>query len=72
MDDKLVWTDTVSAFALHGVEMPTVLLRMWGHLRAAVLHFMRFQPNQHQPKYIDAAQDELLQYGRLAQETWNM
>jgi hypothetical protein len=72
MDDKLVWTDTVSAFALHGVDMPKVLLRMWGHLRAAVLYFMRFQPNQHQPKYIDAAQDELLQYGRLAQETWNM
>jgi hypothetical protein len=72
MDDKLVWTDTVSTFALHGVSMPEVLQRMWGHLRAAVLYFMRYQANQHQCEHIDAAQDHLLKYGRLVQRTWNM
>jgi hypothetical protein len=72
MDDKLVWTDTVSAFALQGVEMPEVLLRMWGHLRAAVLYFLRYQQGQHNAEAIDNAQDELLRYGRLVQRTWNM
>jgi hypothetical protein len=72
MDDKLVWTDTVSTFALHGVSMPEALQRMWGHLRAAVVYFMRYQANQHQCEHIDAAQDHLLKYGRLVQRTWNM
>jgi hypothetical protein len=72
MDDKMVWTDTVSAFALHDVEMPEVLQRMWGHLRSSVLYFLRYQQGQHTQAHIERAQDELLRYGRLAQETWNM
>jgi hypothetical protein len=72
MDDKLVWTDTVSVFALHDVQMPDVLQQMWGHLRQAVLYFLRFRQNQHQPKHLDEAQDELLRYGCLVQSTWNM
>jgi hypothetical protein len=72
MDDKLVWTDTVSAFALHDVEMPEALERMWGHLRSSVLYFLRYRQGQHTQEHINRAQDELLQYGRLAQETWNM
>jgi hypothetical protein len=72
MDDKLVWTDTVSAFALHDVEMPEVLLRMWGHLRAAVLYFLRYQQGQHSQDHVDRAQNELLRYGHLVQRTWNM
>jgi hypothetical protein len=72
MDDKLVWTDTVSAFALHGVRVPQVLRRMWGHLRKAVLYFMRYQPNQHALQHLEEAQNELLRYGRLVESTWHL
>jgi hypothetical protein len=45
---------------------------MWGHLRTAVVYFLRYRGNQHSKECIDKAQDALLQYGRLVQETWNM
>lgn len=41
---------------------------MWGHLRTAVVYFMRYQEGQHQPEHIDAAQDALFQYSVLVQE----
>jgi hypothetical protein len=69
MDDKLVWADTVSVFAMHDVQMPDVLHQMWGHLRKAVLHFLCFRQNQHPPKHLDEAQDELLWYGCFDQST---
>jgi hypothetical protein len=72
MDDKLVWADTVSVFALHAVQMPDVLQLMWSHLRKAVLYFLCFLQNQHQPKHLEEAQGELLGYGCLVQSTWNM
>jgi hypothetical protein len=72
MDDKLAWTDTVSAFVLHDVGMPEVLLHMWGHPHAVVLYFQRYQQGQHSHDHVDRAQKELLQYGHLVQRTWNM
>ena len=67
-----MWTDTVSTFALHNADVHPVVEEMWGHLSAAVKFFMRHQPGQHTDEHIDAAQDHLLQYGRLVQQTWNM
>jgi hypothetical protein len=67
MDDKLVWADTVSVFAMHDVQMPDVLHQMWGHLRTAVLYFLCFRQNQHPSKHLDEAQDELLRYGGFVQ-----
>jgi hypothetical protein len=52
--------------------MPEVLQHMWGHLRSAVFYFLQYQQGQHTQEHIERAQDELLQYGRLVQETWNM
>lgn len=72
MEDKLTWTDTVSAYALHEAGIHPLIMRIWGHLRTAVVYFMRYQPGQHTDHHINAAQDELLAYARLVQETWNM
>jgi hypothetical protein len=72
MDDKLVWTDTGSVFALNDVELPTPLQRMWGHLRATVPYFLRFRQNQHNPQHVEEAQNGLLRYGHLVQRTWSM
>jgi hypothetical protein len=45
---------------------------MWGHLRAALIFFMRYQPGQHTEEHIQAAQDQLLAYTRLVSSTWKM
>jgi hypothetical protein len=73
MEDRLGWTNTMSAFALQGVDMPDVLMQMRGHLRTAVVYFLCYRANQHSKECIDKALDALLlQYGHLVQETWNM
>jgi len=56
MEDKLNWTDTVSVYALKDAVVDERILAMWGHLRAAVVYFMRYQPGQHTEENIDAAQ----------------
>jgi hypothetical protein len=70
MEDRLTWTDTVSLFALHGAGVHPTILRMWGHLRAACMFFMRYWPGQHPEEHIQGAQDHLLAYDRLVSSTW--
>jgi hypothetical protein len=72
MEDRLTWTDTVSAFALHDAGVHPTILKMWGHLRASIVFFMRYQHGQHSEEHIQSARDELLAYSRLVTETWNM
>jgi hypothetical protein len=72
MEDKLTWTDTVSVYAMHEAGVHKTILKMWGHLRAAIVFFMRHQPGQHTSKRIEKAQEELLAYACLVQKTWNM
>ena len=67
-----MWTDTVSFYALHDVGVPDVIMKMWGHLRAGVLYFMRYLQNQHSEEGIKEAQDELFSYEALVQETFGM
>lgn len=68
MEDRLAWTDTVSLFALHDVPVDSRILDMWGHLRAAVVFFMRHLENQQKRNNIATAQDHLYQYARLVQQ----
>ena len=70
MEDRLAWTDTVSLFALHDVDVDARILDMWGHLRAAVIFFMRYLGNQQQQRYIDEAQEHLFQYAQLVQRNF--
>lgn len=70
MEDKLGWTDCVSAYALFQAGVDPEILEMWGHLKKATIYFMRFQHNQHQEEYIREAQDSLLKYATLVQEAF--
>ena len=70
MEDRLAWTDTVSLFALHDVDVNARILDMWGHMRAAVIFFMRCLGNQQQQWYIDEAQEHLFQYAQLLQRNF--
>ena len=71
MEDKLTWTDTVSVCALKDANVHPKLLEMWGHLRTAVVYFMRYQEGQHSDELINEAQDALLKYAQLVEATWN-
>jgi len=70
MEDKLGWTDCVSAYALYQAGVDDEILEMWGHLRKATIYFMRFQHNQHKEEYICEAQECLLQYAKMVQEAF--
>lgn len=72
MEDKLVWTDTVSSYVLHEAGVDPLILEMWGHLKKATIYFLRFQPGQHKEEHIAEAQDALYQYANLVQQHFRM
>ena len=65
MEDRLVWTENVSVYALDGVDVDQRILDMWAQLRPAVLYFLRHASGQHKAVHIDKAQQHLLEYARL-------
>ena len=67
MADRLVWADIVSAYALHEVDIHQDILEMWGHLRAAVIYFMRYYEGQHKEVHLNDAQTHLLQFACAVQ-----
>jgi hypothetical protein len=69
MEDLLTWADTVAPYALRGAGIDDRIMRMWGHLRAAMF-FMRFQPGQHTEVSIAEAQEDLFQYAPLVQDAF--
>ena len=72
MEDRFMWTDLVSVFALDGVDVDKTIREMWGNLRKCVIYFIRCQAGQQDPALINDAQDCLLRYARLVEETWGM
>ena len=72
MEDRLAWTDTVSVYALHEAGVPDRIMEMWGHLRTAVIYFLRYTENQHSEADIDAAQNEIFKYAAMVQETFGL
>lgn len=71
----MAFTETFSLFLLHDLPwtaadatVRAVFEELWGHLRLGVLYFMRFEPGQHTWARILAAQEELLAYGKRAEE----
>lgn len=71
----MAFTETFSLFLLHDLpwqpeehHIQTVFEEMWGHLRAGVLYFMRYEEGQHTVDGILAAQKELLKYAKLAEK----
>lgn len=72
MEDRLAWTDTVSLYALHDVDVDPRILQMWGHLRKGVTYFLRYLEGQHKQQHIDDAQQELFEYTKLVQQHFGM
>lgn len=68
MEDKLIWTDTVTNYVLHGIGLDERILTMWGHLKSAVLYYLRFQTGQHTAEHLKEARDHLWEYSKLVQE----
>lgn len=71
----MAFLETFSLYLLHDLpwkpgekEVRMKFERLWGHLRKGCLHFMRFVPGQHTWERVLQAQEELLAYGKLAEE----
>lgn len=70
MEDRLVWADTVAAYALHEAGVDDRIMEMWGCLKTATVYFMRYMEGQHHPTYIHEAQTALFKYTVLVQEAF--
>jgi hypothetical protein len=83
MEDWLAFTETHSPFLTHDLRWPAesaqaedpedlspkdAFERMWGHLRSAVLFFLRHHDGQHTAERILEAQNNLLEYAALAEQ----
>lgn len=68
MNDRLVFTDTVSAYAMHGVGIHEDIVEMWGCLRSFTIYVMRYMEGQHKEVHLKHAQRQLLRFAHLAQQ----
>ena len=72
MEDRLVWTEIVAPYALHGVDVDERILAMWAELRPAVLFYLRHANGQHKREHIAAAQAHLLNYAKLVSQHFGL
>jgi len=75
----MAFVETFSLYLLHDLpwkaadaEVKKIFEELWGLLRDGVLYFMRYEDGQHTWDRILDAQKSLLQYGKRAEQVWNL
>jgi hypothetical protein len=66
IEDWLHFTKTYSVFVLHNMLHPEIAAA-WGHLRAAVLHYMRLREDTLEPAVREAAREHLRKYAKAVE-----
>jgi hypothetical protein len=72
MDEWVLFITQLSGLALHDSGVPAKVLQIWAPLQRALTYFLSYRPGQHHEAAWDAAQRDLLQYARLAEEMFGM
>lgn len=77
MEEWLDFLETYSPHLLHDLpwksnareqELKKRFEGMWNQLRPGILYFMRYAPGQHTEDQVMDAQNQLLAYGKMAEE----
>lgn len=68
MEDWKTWTTTTSFIALENAGVPSWVMQMWEPLREAIIFWLAYQPGQHERRYIDQAQDQMITFAYLAEQ----
>lgn len=66
----MTFLEVSGPLAFHHVadEIHPLIMTMWEHMRTYSMYFLRYRPGQHTVPQIRAAQNELHQYAKLAEE----
>ena len=72
MSDWSVFIAAISPVVCSGASFPASVLELWAPLRHALVYFTRYSDGQHTEARWKEARDSLLEYARLAEQTFCM
>jgi hypothetical protein len=72
MEEWVLFITQISCLVLHDTGVPANVLQLWAPLQRALTYFLSYRPGQHHHVAWDGAQNDLLQYARLAEEMFRM